>query len=278
MQRDRSNMFATFSMLNPEATQGVYAILHHSLHKDFDNSPLAIVAYDQEVYAADVKVSSVHREKRNSKDDSDAALREMLLSDVTLKKQRWLQEGSDAEAARRQLGAGAIDQYDEDNKNEEIEKPLQTDTEMFKEAHYPEYSKRQLQSDIGFTEPTKPANSALPNDPLFNCPANGGTCRAARYLWSLNGKSGLGHQDKDIDFPEAWELYKNESPFHAQDDVIVAVVDTGLDILHKDLTPQLWTNPGEIAGNGIDDDKNGRNALKKLLKFKYRFYQSKTLF
>jgi subtilisin family serine protease len=39
--------------------------------------------------------------------------------------------------------------------------------------------------------------------------------------------------------------------------VIVAVVDTGVDIEHEDLKSVIWTNPGEIAGNGIDDDKNG---------------------
>ncbi len=39
--------------------------------------------------------------------------------------------------------------------------------------------------------------------------------------------------------------------------VIVAVIDSGIDTLHEDLKPILWTNPGEIPGNGIDDDHNG---------------------
>ncbi len=39
--------------------------------------------------------------------------------------------------------------------------------------------------------------------------------------------------------------------------VIVGVIDSGVDIEHEDLKNVLWTNPGEIAGNGIDDDKNG---------------------
>jgi len=39
--------------------------------------------------------------------------------------------------------------------------------------------------------------------------------------------------------------------------VIVGVIDSGIDIEHEDLKDVLWTNPGEIAGNGIDDDKNG---------------------
>ena len=39
--------------------------------------------------------------------------------------------------------------------------------------------------------------------------------------------------------------------------VIVAVIDSGIDTLHEDINPVLWTNPKEIPGNGIDDDKNG---------------------
>ena len=39
--------------------------------------------------------------------------------------------------------------------------------------------------------------------------------------------------------------------------VIVAVIDSGIDTLHEDLKAHLWTNPGEIPGNGKDDDGNG---------------------
>ena len=39
--------------------------------------------------------------------------------------------------------------------------------------------------------------------------------------------------------------------------VVVAVIDSGVDTLHEALIPVLWKNPGEIPGNGIDDDKNG---------------------
>src|SRR5215218_2837407 len=40
-------------------------------------------------------------------------------------------------------------------------------------------------------------------------------------------------------------------------DVTVAVVDTGVDLSHRDLAPNVWTNPGEVPGNGIDDDADG---------------------
>ncbi|MEO6490301.1 MAG: peptidase S8, partial [Ferruginibacter sp.] len=39
--------------------------------------------------------------------------------------------------------------------------------------------------------------------------------------------------------------------------IVVAVIDTGIDTLHEDLKSVLWTNPKEIPGNGIDDDRNG---------------------
>ena len=40
-------------------------------------------------------------------------------------------------------------------------------------------------------------------------------------------------------------------------DVTVAIIDSGVDLGHPDLAPNLWTNPGEIPGNGVDDDSNG---------------------
>ncbi|MCY3001293.1 MAG: S8 family serine peptidase, partial [Planctomycetota bacterium] len=39
--------------------------------------------------------------------------------------------------------------------------------------------------------------------------------------------------------------------------IVVGVIDTGLETTHPDLAANVWTNPGEIAGNGIDDDQNG---------------------
>ncbi|MEK7860280.1 MAG: S8 family serine peptidase, partial [Chloroflexota bacterium] len=39
--------------------------------------------------------------------------------------------------------------------------------------------------------------------------------------------------------------------------IVVGVIDTGLDFTHPDIAANVWTNPGEIAGNGLDDDANG---------------------
>jgi cell wall-associated protease len=40
-------------------------------------------------------------------------------------------------------------------------------------------------------------------------------------------------------------------------EIVVAVIDGGVDIYHEDLKDVIWTNPKEIPGNGIDDDNNG---------------------
>jgi subtilisin family serine protease len=52
------------------------------------------------------------------------------------------------------------------------------------------------------------------------------------------------------------EAYKFLKGKHGKQ-VIVAVVDSGTDLEHEDLKDVAWVNPKEIAGNGIDDDKNG---------------------
>ena len=56
---------------------------------------------------------------------------------------------------------------------------------------------------------------------------------------------------KQIRAPQAWDLARGSS------DVIVAVVDTGIDITHPDMDEAIWTNPDEIPDNGLDDDNNG---------------------
>jgi outer membrane protein assembly factor BamB/subtilisin family serine protease len=81
---------------------------------------------------------------------------------------------------------------------------------------------------------------AMPNDPSF------GT------LWGLhNTGQSSGTFDADIDAPEAWDV-RRDAP-----NVVVAVIDSGARLTHPDLAANLWVNPGEVAGNGVDDDGNG---------------------
>ncbi|MGH9869967.1 MAG: S8 family serine peptidase [Candidatus Polarisedimenticolia bacterium] len=64
------------------------------------------------------------------------------------------------------------------------------------------------------------------------------------------GQNG-GTPDADIDADQAWDIVQGSR------DVLVAIIDTGIDYDHPDLAANIWTNPGEIPGNGVDDDGNG---------------------
>ncbi len=80
----------------------------------------------------------------------------------------------------------------------------------------------------------------VPNDPRFD------------ECWGLDntGQTG-GTADADIDAVEAWDISIGSW------DVVVAVLDTGVDYTHPDLDINMWTNEDEIANNGVDDDGNG---------------------
>lgn len=84
------------------------------------------------------------------------------------------------------------------------------------------------------------ADQTLPNDARFD------------ELWGMDntGQAG-GTTGADIDAPEAWSTATGSA------DVTVGVIDSGVDYTHPDLAGNIWTNPGEIAGNGVDDDGNG---------------------
>lgn len=92
------------------------------------------------------------------------------------------------------------------------------------------------------TSPAKPSPRATPrvtpNDPRFS------------EQWNMNNGN-----DADIDAPEAWNTQTGSS------NVIVGVIDTGIDYDHEDLKDNIWINPGESGGgkenNGVDDDNNG---------------------
>ncbi|MDH4445660.1 MAG: S8 family serine peptidase [Akkermansiaceae bacterium] len=76
-------------------------------------------------------------------------------------------------------------------------------------------------------------------------------------LWGLrntgqvvNGTTGT--SGADINFIPAWKRSRQTT-----NGVVVGIVDTGIDLTHPDLTANIWVNPGEVPGNGIDDDGDG---------------------
>ena len=86
--------------------------------------------------------------------------------------------------------------------------------------------------------------SNTPNDPYFSSA-------------TLNKKKYAGDQKAAIALinPEAaWDIHTGANEAAAP---LVAVIDTGIDLTHPDLSANVWSNAGEIANNGIDDDQNG---------------------
>ncbi len=80
----------------------------------------------------------------------------------------------------------------------------------------------------------------IPNDPLFS------------QQWHLlnTGQDG-GTANADARLTGAWGMERGNP------DITIAVIDDGVQLSHPDLAPNIYTNPGEIPGNRIDDDHNG---------------------
>jgi subtilisin family serine protease len=99
-------------------------------------------------------------------------------------------------------------------------------------------------SPVVFAEPDYIARlGATPNDPYYP------------LLWGLNNTGQTVNRDRgtpnaDIDADLAWDVVTGGT-------LAVGMADSGIRRTHEDLAANIWTNPGEIPGNGIDDDGNG---------------------
>jgi subtilisin family serine protease len=107
-------------------------------------------------------------------------------------------------------------------------------------------ARRQIEKHPGVESVSVPGRRRLaariPNDPEF----------AQQWAMLNTGQvmSGrAGAPGADIAAPDYWDANTGSAA------VVVAIIDTGADVSHPDLAPNLWVNPGEIAGNGLDDDK-----------------------
>ena len=69
--------------------------------------------------------------------------------------------------------------------------------------------------------------------------------------WGLHNTGQNGVADADIDAPEGWLIERDSK------DVIIAVIDTGIDYTHPDIENNIWLNSDEIPDNQVDDDNNG---------------------
>lgn len=70
--------------------------------------------------------------------------------------------------------------------------------------------------------------------------------------WSLENTSQTsGTEDADINAEAMWAIELGKS------EVVIGIIDTGVEYTHPDLKANMWSNPGEIAGNSKDDDQNG---------------------
>lgn len=89
-------------------------------------------------------------------------------------------------------------------------------------------------------------------NPSFSQSATTDTLQAPPENWFLLDPEA--DQLQGISMEKAYQTLLKGKPSKK---VIVAVIDTGVDILHEDLKDVIWTNAKEVAGNGVDDDKNG---------------------
>jgi len=118
-----------------------------------------------------------------------------------------------------------------------------TDVDGYRQALIERIAAMRASGLFEYVEPDYLLSTRLtPTDPAFI----DGTLWGLRNLGQAGGRAGA-----DIDAVRAWDITTGSSS------VIVAVIDTGVRYTHQDLASQMWINPGEIPGDGIDDDNNG---------------------
>lgn len=113
---------------------------------------------------------------------------------------------------------------------------------------------------IQFAEPDYPATLfATPNDSLY--PQQWGHNNSGQPHYHVLRRGGNNNDTLIMVSGIAGADVKAEMVYQNLPDntvaVVVAIIDTGVDTGHPDIVDNIWSNPREIAGNGIDDDNNG---------------------
>jgi len=100
--------------------------------------------------------------------------------------------------------------------------------------------------DVLYAEPNYAREAfSSPNDPLYP------NLWALKNTGTIFGNVGALLPGYDVDAEEAWNITTGSR------NVVVGIVDGGIDSNHPDLHQNMWVNPAEIPGNGLDDDGNG---------------------
>lgn len=161
--------------------------------------------------------------------------REMFLADQLIVK---LVRGLDEAGMRQRLGAAGMELGDKIADGTFTVRLATADLDAMPAAlkffaEHPELVESAEPDGVGF-------GGGEPNDPRFS------------EQWGLHntGQSG-GVADADVDGPEFWE------GVWSVQDVVIAVLDSGLNFTHPDLQNRAWINPGEVE-DGLDNDSSGK--------------------
>lgn len=119
------------------------------------------------------------------------------------------------------------------------------DSEAVNDLEFLEYVRRQPEVVLAQFNHYITERNTIPDDPQFN----------SQWHW-VNAGGGNATADADVDADEAWDITTGGTTANGNE-IVVAVVESGINQSHPDLAANIWYNLAEIPDNEIDDDNNG---------------------